>query len=394
MQTGMAAVPRGMRKWDVSESMLAAVLHGREDLRLERVALPVAGPGELVLRVDAALTCGTDLKVYRRGYHARMLTANRVFGHELAGTVVAVGDRVKSFVVGDRVVPMNSAPCDRCFFCRNDQQNLCDDLLFNNGAYAEYLHVPMRIVEKNTLRVPDDMPMAAAALTEPLACVVRGMEESNARAGQTAIVLGAGPIGLLFVHAAATMGLQVIAVVKRLDQVATARGLGASQVVRIGDVDDPVAAARALTPQGRGADVVFEAVATPEAWGWAVQMARKGGTVNLFGGPPAGTTAAFDTNLLHYSDLTIKASFHHTPATARRAFALLQSGRFDWAAFLTGTASLEEVPALFKSMLTRPAEGTRPEIKTAVYPHAAVGDGAVGEAAVMHRHRDTQRVPA
>lgn len=352
----------------MSETMLAAVLHGKEDLRLEQVPRPTAGPGELVVRVEAALTCGTDLKVYRRGYHARMLTSNRVFGHELAGTVVDVGEGASQWMPGDRVVPLNSAPCDKCFFCGNGQQNLCDDLLFNNGAYAEYLHVPARIVEKNTLKLPEGMPLSHAALTEPLACTVRGLQESQARAGQTAIVLGAGPIGLLFIHAAALEGLEVIAVVKRLDQVTTARILGAKHVVRTSEVDDPVAAARALTPLGRGADQVFEAVATPEAWQWAVRMARKGGTINLFGGPPAGTTAAFDTNLLHYSDLTIRASFHHTPATARAAFELLRSGRFDCETFLTGMVSLEDVPALFNRMLVRSPEGTRAEIKTVVLP--------------------------
>jgi L-iditol 2-dehydrogenase len=270
--------------------MQAAVLRGKEDLRVESVPVPVAGPGEIVVRVGAALTCGTDLKVYRRGYHAKMLTADGLFGHELAGTVESVGEGVKGFFVGDRVVPLNSAPCDACFFCKNGQQNLCDDLLFNNGAYAEFIRVPARIVEKNVLHIPEGMPFAHAALTEPLACVMRGMEESQARAGQTAIVLGAGPIGLLFIHAAALEGLNVIAVVKRLDQVETAKRFGAAQVVRLAEVDDPIAASRALTPEGRGADIVFEAVATPEAWQWAVQMARKGGLVNLFGGPPAGTT--------------------------------------------------------------------------------------------------------
>jgi L-iditol 2-dehydrogenase len=363
------------------ETMLGAVLHGREDLRLERVPKPAAGPGELVLRVDAALTCGTDLKVYRRGYHARMLTANRLFGHEVAGTVVDVGNGVTGFAVGDRVLPMNSAPCDVCLFCRSGQGNLCDDLLFNNGAYAEFLRVPARIVLKNTLRVPDGMPMAHAALTEPLACVIRGMEESGARAGQTAIVLGAGPIGLLFVHAAALDGVRVIAVVKRLDQMTTARALGAAEVVRVSEVEDVVAATRALTPEGRGADVVFEAVATPETWQQSVLMARKGGVVNFFGGPPAGTTVSLDTNLLHYSDLTLKASFHHTPATARRAFAMLQSGRFACEAFLTSTALLEDVPALFQRMVVRPSEGTRPEIKTVVYPHGVGGFVDVSAAA-------------
>jgi len=350
-------------------TMKAAVLRGREDLRIEQVPMPKAGPGELVVRVDAALTCGTDLKVFRRGYHARMLTKDRLFGHEVAGTVVEMGEGVTEFQAGERVLPLNSAPCDACFYCREGQQNLCEDLLFNNGAYAEYMRVPARIVQKNTLRVPENMRAEHAALTEPLACVVRGLEESNAKAGQTAIVVGAGPIGLLFIHAAAIEGLHVIAVVKRTDQVATAKLFGAEQVVRIADVDDPVAAAKALTPEGRGADLVFEAVATPEAWQWSAQMVRKGGVVNWFGGPPAGTKVTLDTNLIHYSDLTLMASFHHTPGTVRRAFGMIGSGRFNADAFLTGTATLEDVPNVFERMLARPAEGTAPEIKTVVYPH-------------------------
>lgn len=352
----------------MAKTMKAAVLHAREDLRVERVPVPVAAPGELVLRVEAALTCGTDLKVFRRGYHAKMLTLNRLFGHELAGTVVKVGKGVTAFEPGDRVVPLNSAPCDECFFCKQGQQSLCDDLLFNNGAYAEFINIPARIVAKNTLRLPDAMPFEHAALTEPLACVIRGLEESQVKAGQTVIVLGAGPIGLLFIHAASLMDLHVIAVVKRSDQVGTARRFGAEQVLRIGDVTDPIGAARALTPEGRGADVVIEAVATPETWEWAVHMARKGGLINLFGGPPAGTSVQFDTNLLHYSDLTLKASFHHTPSTARAAFDLLSSGRFQCQDFLTGTATLDEVPEVFARMLVRPAEGVVPEIKTAIFP--------------------------
>ncbi len=350
-------------------TMKAAVLRGKEDLRIERVPMPKAGPGELVVRVDAALTCGTDLKVFRRGYHAKMLTEDKLFGHEAAGTVAEVGEGVTEFQVGERVLPLNSAPCDACFYCRQGQQNLCDDLLFNNGAYAEYLLVPERIVRKNTLRIPKNMRAEHAALTEPLACVVRGLEESDVKAGQTAIVLGAGPIGLLFIHAAAIEGLHVIAVVKRTDQVATAKLFGAEQVVRVADVEDPVATARALTPEGRGADLVFEAVATPEAWQWSAQMVRKGGVVNWFGGPPAGTDVKLDTNLIHYSDLTLKASFHHTPGTVRRAFAMIGSGKFKADAFLTGTATLDDVPCVFERMLTRPAEGTAPEIKTVVYPH-------------------------
>ncbi len=352
--------------------MTAAVLYGREDLRLAQVQTPSAGPGELVVRVGAALTCGTDLKVYRRGYHARMLKPPMPFGHELAGVVTEVGEGVAEFVVGDRVVPMNSAPCEACYFCRRGQENLCDDLLFNNGAYAEYLRVPARIVARNTLRVPEEVPLEHAALTEPLACVMRGLEESGACAGDSMIVIGAGPIGLMFLHAAALAGVDVIAVVKREDQVEAAERFGARAVVRIGKSADVVAAARALTPEGRGADVVIEAVATPATWEWAVGMVRKGGLVNFFGGPPSGTVVALDTNRLHYGDITLKASFHHTPGTCRRAFRLITSGRFRCAEFLTGRAGLDEVPEVFRRMMTRSATGMR-DIKTAIFPRTDAG---------------------
>jgi L-iditol 2-dehydrogenase len=350
-----------------AETMLAAVLYGKEDLRMERVAIPRAGAGEIVVRVGAALTCGTDLKVYRRGYHAMMGKTPFLFGHELAGVVVEVGAGVTKFAVGDRVVPLNSAPCDKCYWCVNEQQNLCEDLLFNNGAYAEYVRVPARIVEKNTLTVPDGVPFEYAALTEPLACVVRGLEESGAKAGDVMVVIGAGPIGLMFMHVAELSGVRVIAVVKREDQVAAARLFGAVEVVRIAEGMDTVAAVRALTPEGRGADVVIEAVAIPATWEQAVAMVRKGGVVNFFGGPPSGTVVGLDTNRLHYGDITLKASFHHTPATARTAFGLVTSGRFKCREYITGTAGLEDVPRVFAGMMVRSA-GAVPDIKTAVFP--------------------------
>ena len=332
--------------------MQAAVLYGREDLRLEMLPRPRAGAGELVLRVGAALTCGTDLKVFRRGYHARMLQPPVPFGHEIAGIVEEAGEGA-SFRPGDRVVALNSAPCGACFFCRGNQPNLCDDLLFNNGAYAEYLRVPARIAIKNTLLVPDTMPLEHAALAEPLACVMLGMEESGVRVGDSVAVIGAGPIGLLFVHAAALAGAHVIAVTKHKAQADAAKALGALETIAVpADGSSPAADVRALTG-GRGADVAIEAVASPVTWGWAVEMARKGGKVNFFGGPPAGTQVSFDTNQLHYSGLTLRASFHHTPATVRRAFALLASGRFRAERFLTGRVGLADVVELYRGMSRR-----------------------------------------
>jgi L-iditol 2-dehydrogenase len=362
------------------ETMLAAVLHGSEDLRMERIPVPHAGPGELVIRVGAALTCGTDLKVYRRGYHAMMLKPPLVFGHEVAGVVVEAGAGVTKFAVGDRVLPMNSAPCDECFFCLHGQQNLCENILFNNGAYAELLRIPARIVEKNTHAVPDRVPLDHAALTEPLACVVHGFNESGAQAGDTMVVIGAGPIGLMFLHVAQLHCVRAIAVVKREDQIAAARLFGAAEVVKIADGVDTVAAVRALTGDSRGADVVIEAVATPATWESAVAMVRKGGVVNFFGGPPSGTVVGLDTNRLHYGDITLKASFHHTPTACATAFSLICGGKFKSADFITRTAKLEDVPAVFARMMTRSVDN-RADIKTAVFPDkSANGNGRNGSA--------------
>jgi L-iditol 2-dehydrogenase len=347
----------------MAHEMTAAVLYGKEDVRIERLPVPVAGAGEIVVRVHAALTCGTDLKVYRRGYHAKMLTPPIPFGHELAGTVHEVGAGVTAFREGDRVVALNSAPCDACYFCKRDQQNLCDDLLFNNGAYAEFINIPARIVEKNTLPMPDRLPFEHAALTEPLACVMRGLEESAPRAGDSLVMIGAGPIGLMFMHAAQIAGLHVIAVVKHDEQIAAARTFGAEHVVQTTAVDDPVAAVRALTPDDRGVDIAIEAVAVPATWQWAVDMVRKGGTVNFFGGPPSGTRVEFDTNRLHYNDITLRASFHHTPATARKAFELITSGKFKCREYITGRAPLKEVGEVFRGLMHRSAD-----IKTAIIP--------------------------
>src|SRR5215510_9915581 len=157
--------------------MMAAVLYGKEHLQVEPVAVPTIGSGDILVRVKVALTCGTDVKVFRRGYHARMIRPPALFGHELAGDVVAVGEDVAQFQIGQRIVAANSAPCGKCFYCLKKQENLCDDLLFNNGAYAEYIRIPARIVEKNTHKIPGQVGYHDAALVEPLACVLRGFEE-------------------------------------------------------------------------------------------------------------------------------------------------------------------------------------------------------------------------
>jgi len=347
----------------LSGKMTAAVLYGKEDVKIERVPIPHVDDGEILIRVQVALTCGTDLKVYQRGYHARMIVPPALFGHELAGVVDQVGPGVKNFSKGMHVVALNSAPCQMCFYCSKHQENLCDNLLFNNGAYAEYIKIPKRIVESNTLAIPPGVSFEEAAMVEPLACVLRGLHETNVEIGDTVIVIGGGPIGLMFVQVAKLTGCNVIAVVKRDSQVTAARHFGADEVIQVTSVADPVEAVRALSPDRRGADVVIEAVGRPQAWEWSVDMARKGGTVNFFGGCASGTKVQLDTNRLHYSEITLKATFHHTPETVRRAFALIAERKIRGTDYITGEAPLSRLQQVLRHMLNRNGD-----IKTAIIP--------------------------
>jgi L-iditol 2-dehydrogenase len=343
--------------------MTAAVLYGKEDVKIEKVPIPRVGEGEVLVKVQVALTCGTDVKVYQRGYHARMIVPPALFGHELAGIIEEVGPGVRGFKKGMRVVALNSAPCQMCFYCSKHQENLCEDLLFNNGAYAEYIKIPRRIVESNMLAIPNNVSFEEAAMAEPLACVLRGLHETNVEIGDTAVVIGGGPIGLMFVQVAKLTGCNVIAVVKRDSQVTAAKRFGADDIVQIGDVEDPVEAVRALTPDRRGADVVVEAVGRPQAWEWSVDMVRKGGTVNFFGGCASGTRVALDTNRLHYSEITLKATFHHTPEAVRKAFALITEKKIRGTDYITGEAPLSRLQQVLRHMLNRNGD-----IKTAIIP--------------------------
>ena len=343
--------------------MTAAVLYGKEDVKIEKVPIPRLADGEVLVKVEVALTCGTDLKVYQRGYHARMIVPPALFGHELAGVIDEVGGAVKGFRRGMRVVALNSAPCGMCFYCSKHQENLCEDLLFNNGAYAEFIKIPRRIVEANMLAVPPDVSFEAAAMVEPLACVLRGLHETTPEIGDTVVVIGGGPIGLMYIQVAKLTGCNVISVVKRDAQVDAARRMGADDVVQITHVSDPIDAVRAVTPDRRGADVVIEAVGRPEAWEWAIDMARKGGTVNFFGGCAAGTKVALDTNRLHYSEVTLKATFHHTPESVRKAFALIAEKKVRSTDYVTGEAPLSRLNHVLRHMSNRNGD-----IKTAIIP--------------------------
>jgi len=346
----------------VNNQMLAAVLYGKEHLQVEPVAVPQIGEGDILVRVKAALTCGTDVKVFRRGYHARMIIPPAVFGHELAGDVVEVGARVTKFQPGQRVVAANSAPCQECFYCRRGSENLCEDLLFNNGAYAEYIRIPERIVERNTYPIPEGVSYQDAALIEPLACVLKGVEETGMREGDNVSVVGLGPIGLMFVRLAKAQGARVIALGRRKTQLERAAELGADELVQVAESRDPVGDVHRLT-EGRGADVAIEAVGKPHTWELCVRMVRKGGSVNFFGGCPSDSRVSLDTSLLHYSEITCRASFHHTPAHIRRSLELVRRRVVTAQHFVNREEPLQNLLQVMRHLMSHNGH-----LKTAIIP--------------------------
>lgn len=319
------------------------------DVRMENIAVPEAGPGEVLVHIGAALTCGTDVKTYKRGHPTLFEELPSPFGHEFGGTVEAVGEGVEGWRAGMRVVAANSAPCNHCFYCKVGDQSMCENLSFLNGAFAEYIVVPSRIVAQNLYEIPEGMEFSRAALLEPLACAVHGVLRTPISMGDTVAVIGAGQIGLMFVRLATERGARVICVDKSAARLEVARTLGAEETIEAAERVDTISAVREWTPESRGADVVIEAVGLPQLWEQALQMVRKGGDVTLFGGAPSGTSIEVDTVLLHYSQLTIRGIFHHTPYTVQVAFDLLKSGRVDPEPFISGVRPLEDVVEALES---------------------------------------------
>jgi L-iditol 2-dehydrogenase len=320
----------------------AQVFYGPGDLRFEEAPIPKPGPGEVVLRIEAALTCGTDVKTLRRGHPVMIPRIPTVFGHEFAGTVTAIGPGVREVRPGDRAVAANSAPCGACPACRRGQANLCDDLLFVNGAYAEYIALPPRLVTRNLVTVPPGAAAAHVAFAEPVACCLRAIDAAGFRAGETVAVLGHGPLGLLLGLLARAAGAQVVLAGKTGVRLDRARTLGFAACVDVARAPDAVAAVR----QAAGGDVrcVIEATGRPEAWEQAMAIAGKGGTVVFFGGCAPGTSVSMDTRRVHYEELRLLGVFHHTPGLIRRAVALLADGTLDPTPLVTHEMGLADVP--------------------------------------------------
>ncbi len=320
-----------------------AYLVGRQEIELRRVPLPSPGRGEILLRIDAATTCGTDVKVYRLGGHPRMLRVPSPFGHEMAGTVVSTGDEVTDWQPGDRVVVVNSASCGRCGFCRENRENLCSELLYLNGAFAEFLLVPRRFVARSTYGIPNGLAAAEAALVEPLACVLHGLEACQLDKPVGALVLGAGPIGQLLVGALTSHGHRVTVIDANQQRREVARRMGAEGVLDRQEGHE-VAADFALTVDASG---------TLGGWQRALETARPGGQVLFFGGCPPGSRLELDTGRVHYDELTLRGAYHHRPAAVGRALELLSRRRLPFHELLTSEAPLPGIHAALERMRQR-----------------------------------------
>ena len=340
--------------------MKAVMYLGPGELRYQEVETPRPGPGELLIRNRAALTCGTDVKTFRRGHH--LMEPPMLFGHEFSGQVAQVGRGVTGFAEGMRVVAANSAPCNSCFYCQRGKHNLCESILFNWGAFAEYVRVPARIVETNVYEIPPDLDFEEAAMLEPLACVVLGNEAAGISPGDTVVIAGGGgPIGLMHLQLACHNGARHAVVIDLMDsRLRLAERLGATHTVNP-TREDPVRFVQELT-HGRGADVVIETAGVPEVWQMSIQLARKGGTVVMFGGCPGGSQVAVDANRVHYGELTIKGVFHHTPKTVARALQLLSDGVVEAGPLITGRVPLQDTQAALERMMSGEA------IKMAITP--------------------------
>ncbi len=300
-----------------------AVLYSPGKLEMREVELPKPKAGELLIEVKCALSCGTDLKTYKRGHP--LFPTPTPLGHEFSGIVAQAGPGVDKFKIGDAIVAVPSAPCMTCFFCWRGQENLCRQVVEHivMGAYADYLLLPAHVVARHTFKKPSDVSFEVAALLEPLSCVFHAQEMAQVQSFETVLILGAGPLGLLHLSALKARGARRVVVAgRRANRLRAAAEFGADDVI---DVErEEVEAVACRLNSGFGPDVVIEATGQVAGWEQALRLVRRGGRVVFFGGCPSGTSVALDTRRMHYDNLTLLAPFHYRPRDVAAALAALQ----------------------------------------------------------------------
>lgn len=344
-----------------SGMMRAAVLHGAEDVRMEDVPIPVPGPGEVLARVDVASIDFTDRKVYLRGRHP-MITVPGLFGHEWAGTIVAVGPGAEArWRPGRRVVAANSAPClpedgPVCRQCLRGRQSMCEDIQYNNGAFAPYILVPSRLARVNLHEVPADIPAERVVLTEPLACVLHAVRRVPVHPPDVVAILGAGAMGLLWVTALRRRhgpDLVIISLDHHDNRLAVAKALGATHAL-----NSRGASSRELLRAAIGrpdADMVVESVGTLEAHREGLGLVGRGGTFVSFGGVAPEQSLPVDIGRLHYEEIGIQPIYHHTPTDVAEAVGQLVAGEVPVERLITARLPLSQLRTALQMVADRTA---------------------------------------
>lgn len=327
--------------------MKVARFYAPGDLRVEEMPKPEPGPGELLMRVRACATCGTDVKIFNFGHHH--IVAPRVMGHEVAGEVEALGEGVQGFSPGDHVQLIAAIPCGECFECKNRSMSICanqESIGYQyDGGFAEWLIVPAKVMKVRGLNlIPAGLAFEEAAVTEPLACVLNGQELAGVGDGDVVVVIGAGPIGCLHVRLARARGADQIALV---DMNGARLAMSAQRVEPDSAIDaskeNAVDAVLKLT-DGRGADVIVTAAASGPAQEEALQMVSRGGRISFFGGLPKDKPVIkLDSNLVHYRELKIFGANGSTPAHNAEALGLIASGAVPVRDLITDRLPLDRV---------------------------------------------------
>jgi L-iditol 2-dehydrogenase len=332
--------------------MLAAVYHGPNDLRVENVPVPEIGKGEILVKVLNASICGTDLRIWHGNHRLYAPGTVRIPGHEVVGTISTISADIADYRVGQRVFCAPNTGCGHCQQCITGNNNRCVSYdaigITSDGGFAEYVRISAESVQQgNLIPVGESVDPAVAALLEPLACVVRGQSVLRIQPGETVLVIGAGPIGVMHMKLARARGAGKVIVTEpiaeRLEQAAQ---MGADKVIN--PVSQDVAAVLGEETGGRGPDVIIVAAPAHAAQEGALQFAAVGGRINFFGGLPKDRpSVTIDSNLIHYKELMITGTTACSTADCWKAAQIVNTGLVDLSQLISQRFPLKAAPAAF-----------------------------------------------
>lgn len=326
--------------------MKAAVFYGPNELKLEEVKIPKINEQEVLIKVKVSAVCGTDVRIYE-GKKTKGVRTPSIIGHELVGIIQEVGDKVKGFLVGDRVGVMPVIPCGKCYYCLNGRENVCANRTAIgyefDGGFAEYVRIPHAALEAgNLVKIPDHISFEQAVVTEPLACCLNGQRKANVKMGDVVVVIGGGPIGLMHVQLAKIAGAKSVILSEPVDH-RREKGLIAGADYAIDPTKDSLEDLVLSETDGLGADVVIMAIGVPFLVNSSANLLKKGGTLNLFAGFTKGVLSEIDPNVIHYNEININGTSALTRSDYHKSLSLIASGQINTEVITTTGYSLEDI---------------------------------------------------